>query len=244
MGFYSQTILQDSPIAYWRLGELSGTSAADVQGVASGTYGGAFTLGTAGAIAGDNNASAIFATGGTNGNVLLPNVSALNLGGLACTLECWAKTTLASAQHLIGGYNSSPSFGGYALGIGVGSGTGKVSYWSGGGNGGAWFESASAVNNGAWRHLAVVVSASATIIYIDGTADASIAADLRPTSFSGSRNLAARTDNMFPLIGSLDEVAIYSAALSAARIAAHYQAGIAAGMLAGPIRSQRSGAQF
>jgi hypothetical protein len=227
MSLYSQTILQDSPLAYWRLGELSGTSAADVQGAASGTYSGTLSLGLAGAIVSDNNASSSFA----GGNVALPNVAALNLGASSCTLECWLKTGVSSFQHLIGGYDASSPFHGYALGIGAVT-LGKVGYWSGGGNGNAWFESASSVSNGVWRHLAVTVSPTSTAIYIDGALDASLSADLRPTSFAGTRCLAARSDGVTTLSGMLDEVAVYGVSLSAARIAAHYQAGIASGMLA------------
>jgi hypothetical protein len=230
MSIYSQTLLQDSPLAYWRLGELSGTSAADVQGIAGGTYSGTYTLGQAGAVASDNNPA--LALGGS-GSVSVPNVAALNPSGSACTLECWVKTTNASLQHLIGGYHSPDNLG-YGLATGAGA-TGKASYWSGGGNGGNWFESASSVNNGAWHHLAVVVSASATIIYIDGAADATLSGDLRPTSYAGTRALGARSDGSFALTGMLDEVAIYGSALSAARIAAHYQAGVVTGMLAAPV---------
>ena len=230
MSLYSQTILQDSPLAYWRLGELSGTSAADVQSIAGGTYSGTYTLGQAGAIASDNNAALAL---GASGYVSIPNVAALNLSGSSCTLECWVKTTNASLQHLIGGYHSPDNLG-YGLATGAGA-TGKASYWSGGGNGGAWFESASSVNNGAWRHLAVTVSATATIIYIDGAQDATLSGDLRPTSYAGTRALGARNDGSFGLTGTLDEVAIYGVALSAARIAAHYQAGVVSGMLAPPV---------
>ena len=35
---YPATVLADDPVAYWRLGELDGTTAHDEQGTHSGTY--------------------------------------------------------------------------------------------------------------------------------------------------------------------------------------------------------------
>jgi hypothetical protein len=235
MSFYSQTILQDGPISYWRLGELTGTTAVDVQGVASGTYTGTgIVIGKAGAIASDNDAAASFpATSFTA--ALLANVAALNLGGSACTLECWVKTSVSSFSHLIGGYNANSPFNGYALAIGPVT-AGKLAYWSGGGNSNSWFESPGvSVADGSWHYVAVTVSATQTILYIDGAASGSIAADLRPTSYAGGRALASRADGASGLNGLLDESAIYNVALSPARIAAHYQAGVKAGLIAGPV---------
>ena len=50
---YSEQVLADGPRSYWRLGETSGTSAADVTGANGGTYGGGVTLGQPGALTGD-----------------------------------------------------------------------------------------------------------------------------------------------------------------------------------------------
>jgi hypothetical protein len=233
VSFYKQTILQDGPVAYWRLGELSGTTAVDVQGVASGTYTGTgIVIGKSGAIAGDNDAGASFPASLTD--VAVPNVAALNLAASACTFEFWLKTSVTSFQAVIGGYNSGSPFNGYGVSVGANT-AGKLAYWSGGGNGNAWFGTLGSVADGNWHHAAVTVSATQTIIYVDGSAVESITADLRPTSYAGVRALAARADGLTGLNGLLDEVAIYNAALAPARIAAHYQGGIATGLIIPPV---------
>lgn len=230
--FYRQTVLQDGPIAYWRLGELSGTSIVDQQALASGTIGGSYTLGRAGAIAASNSASINFFGGG--GSVSLPNVAALNLNASDCSFEAWIQTTLASLAHIVGGYTTPSNFG-YGFAVGA-LGTGHVSYWSGGNNGGNWYESASAVNDGTWKHVVVTVTASTTTIFINGAQDTSKSDDLRPTNYAGTRTLASRSDGLsYVWAGSLQDVAIYNFALSAARVKAHYQAGIAQGLLAQPV---------
>ena len=52
---YSQQVLADTPAAYWRLGEASGTTAADSSGAnRTGRYLNTPTLGQPGALAGDS----------------------------------------------------------------------------------------------------------------------------------------------------------------------------------------------
>ena len=86
---YSNQVLADEPLAYWRLGEPSGTSAADASGNGNtGTYGGSPTLGATGALAGDTDTATSF--DGVNDNVSVPNNAALNLNG-SFSIEFWAK---------------------------------------------------------------------------------------------------------------------------------------------------------
>ena len=56
-GPYRGTVLSDSPVAYWRLGESSGTTAADELGAAPGTYKQGVTFGAVGALADYANAA-------------------------------------------------------------------------------------------------------------------------------------------------------------------------------------------
>ena len=88
---YRSQVLADEPLAYWRLGEPSGTSAADASGNGNtGTYGGSPTLGATGALAGDTDTATSF--DGVNDNVSVPNNAALNLNG-SFSIEFWAKQT-------------------------------------------------------------------------------------------------------------------------------------------------------
>ena len=88
---YRNQVLADEPLAYWRLGEPSGTSAADASGNGNtGTYGGSPTLGATGALAGDTDTATSF--DGVNDNVSVPNNASLNLNG-SFSIEFWAKQT-------------------------------------------------------------------------------------------------------------------------------------------------------
>lgn len=62
---YRDVVLALSPVAYWRLGEASGSVAADEVGAFPGTYINGPTLGVAGALAGDANTA--MGPGGTSG---------------------------------------------------------------------------------------------------------------------------------------------------------------------------------
>ena len=62
---YSSTIKGDSPAAYWRLGEPSGTNANDEIGIADGTYAGSPTLGVTGLLVGDTDTAVTFSRAST-----------------------------------------------------------------------------------------------------------------------------------------------------------------------------------
>ncbi|MDE2101848.1 MAG: hypothetical protein KGL39_31670, partial [Patescibacteria group bacterium] len=69
---YQMEVLVDQPVGYWRLGELSGTSAADQTGNGhTGTYHGGPTLATPGLISGDLNTG--ITLNGTNQYVEIPD---------------------------------------------------------------------------------------------------------------------------------------------------------------------------
>src|SRR6202163_2124180 len=88
---YSGTILADSPIAYWRLGETSGITAADASGHGNaGTYtgaAGAYTLGQPGALFGD--ADPATKLDGLAGHVVVPNSASLQTNQVS--IELWIK---------------------------------------------------------------------------------------------------------------------------------------------------------
>src|SRR5207302_5332266 len=59
-GYAGAVVSESSLVHYWRLGEGSGSTAADSQGNATGTYKGGVTLGAQGALAGDPNTAVGF----------------------------------------------------------------------------------------------------------------------------------------------------------------------------------------
>jgi hypothetical protein len=91
---YKSAVLADSPVGYWRLGESSGTTAADSSsGGNAGTYT-SVTLGTTGATAGDPDTAAAF--NGTSSYVSVPDSTSLRPATFS--VEGWVKTTAHGAN--------------------------------------------------------------------------------------------------------------------------------------------------
>jgi hypothetical protein len=206
-------VLADGPLGYWRLGETSGTVAADSSGFGrNGTYTHT-TLGVAGALAHDSNAAARF--NGVDATVQVGNDTAVRLNG-SFTIEFWARQL---------------SFSQPAPGIlSKGSGGDKNSY------------SVNEKANGELylkRNNKVVSSGpgalTSTFKYFALTYDGSFARWYVNGVLSTTSAIVLPNSNGAPVLqigkgqdygnNDLDEVALYPSALSAARIAAHYAAG-------------------
>jgi hypothetical protein len=74
---YQALVLSESPGAYWRLGESTGTTAVDETGTSDGTYAGGHTLAVPGALADDPNTAVD--VDGSSGRISAPSVPALDL---------------------------------------------------------------------------------------------------------------------------------------------------------------------
>ena len=86
-GAYSASVLADSPVAYWRLGEMTGTTAQDISGNGhDATYHGTVALGTLGLVAGTDTAAGIQTSGA--GLVVSPQLTGETLTGV----EMWFST--------------------------------------------------------------------------------------------------------------------------------------------------------
>ncbi len=223
---YGDTVL-DTPglVGYWRLGEASGPSLADSKGTATGTASAGATFAQAGAVGGDPN-TAIRFDGDDHAK------APLNLSGTSkATVEFWLKwdgylDDDALALELTENFNqnsggfivdpNAPQEGG-KFGVGIGEGASRNN---------VFFTRPSA---GQWHHYAFAIDTTAAAAqqitpYVDG----------QPVSYSktasgiGAGNFANSTLFMMSRggqglfgRGTLDEVAIFNRALSAAEIAAH-----------------------
>jgi hypothetical protein len=92
---YPSTVEQQGGLlGYWRLGESSGTTAADSSSAGhNGTYTGGFTLGQPGAILGDSNTSV--ALNGTTGKVALPSLGTAS----DWTIQGWTNLADTATQN-------------------------------------------------------------------------------------------------------------------------------------------------
>ena len=211
-------MLADGPIAYWRLGESSGTSAVDATGNAhTGTYLGGFTLGVPGALVGDTDKAARF--NGTTGRVQVADSASLRLNG-SWSIEFWARqVSYMNTYPGILGKGTDPT---KSTGFGI---------WSDS-NGALWFMRANKVSgsgNGAlttsYRYFVLTYDATSQKMrwYVNGALATTTTATL-PTN-SGTAALQLGEGAGYYGNNDLDEVALYGTALSGTQVAAHYTAG-------------------
>jgi PKD repeat protein len=224
---YVTTIQSDSPTGYWRLGELSGTSAVDQTGAAAGTIKGGVTLGTPGALVNDSDTAMTF--DGASGYVSVANRANLDPTG-DLTVEAWVKPTVVS------------TVGGAIVHKGGSNGNSvwqyRLSLTSGGKWRGTVFSGATAFtvtdpgtpSTTSWTYLALTRSAQQLTLYVNGVsvavANISGATNTSTGLFAIGRTGSSSSDYFK---GSIDEVAFYPSALSSSRIYAHYTAGLQLG---------------
>jgi Concanavalin A-like lectin/glucanases superfamily len=217
-------VLSDAPRAYWRLGETSGTSASDELGAAPGTYLSGAVLGAPGALAGDANTAV--GLDGVDDRVSMgdPASGALDFGTGDFSAEAWVRTTVNGERTIV---SKRPSTGpywqftvtddsGHAGQIRVNASDGTTTRQA--------YGPARRVDDGAWHHVVVVFDRdTGIVVYVDGVSQATAGPLTGDVSSSGPFLVGKATGYGY-LAGDVDEVAVYPAALPAARVAAHYSA--------------------
>lgn len=221
--------MADGPRAYWRLGETSGTTAADEVGGAPGNYRNGLALGLAGAIASDANGAVRF--DGTNDVIGMsdPASDVLDVGTSDFAFEAWVKGTANNERAIASKrvFFSSQPF--WEITITDDSGhLGEVR--AGVYNGGVVRQAygpAIRVDNGAWHHIVVQFDRDFGItIYVDGVARTTTGTFTGNLNNSGEFILGKSTSLFVPYYkGDLDEVALYGKLLPAARVQAHLAVG-------------------
>ncbi|HEY6596024.1 MAG TPA: Ig-like domain-containing protein, partial [Asanoa sp.] len=220
---YAEQILSDSPRAYWRLGEASGTTADDAtpNGNAGG-YSGGPQLGQPGAIAGDPNKAVTF--DGVDDHMLAPDTNSLDVTA-GSTVEAWVKRSKNLQYQVIVGKpgNGQSKFENYALWL---NSSNQPAAYFGDGTTYASVTSSTPIDTN-WHHLVATYDNQAARLYIDGALSKSVGSTVQLTPNASPLNLArSGADNTYRFGGQLDEVAVYGTALSATRIRAHYDTAI------------------
>jgi hypothetical protein len=231
---YRNVILSEAqfgglPVGYWPLGEVNGTIAADLMGLArgsgnDGTYEGGCTLGANGPI--NRSASRAVTLDGSSGDVNFGASSSLN--PTAVTAEIWVN--LASLSNA---YNAVVSH------ISAGAGTfhqlfvkssGKLAIYVNATGGTVNYDGAGAatLSTGQWYHLAFSYSSSAGLVgyvngQVDGTAGAAgpIITDFAGLYIGNDTFTSGRRVN-----GSVAHLCQYNYVVSPERILYHYLAGL------------------
>lgn len=211
---YPLTILSDSPIGYWRLGEGVGTTAADSSGHGrDGSYVGTPTLGATGAI-GDGDTAVTF--DGSDDEVTNASTD-LDLTAGPLTVEVWAKRGTGSSDAGLAGTGNA-GFDGYAL---TWHNAASIFFYTGNA-----FVSASLSDATVFHHIVGTwdgtTNPNGIKLYIDGVLAAQGTATATTLSNTGFR--IGRDTSSTRFTGTLDEVAVYASALSEARVQDHYAA--------------------
>ncbi|GAA2422051.1 hypothetical protein GCM10010191_37140 [Actinomadura vinacea] len=225
-GAYDGLIAGDGADAYWRLGEGSGP-AYDHAGANDLTPASGVTRGQAGAIAGDADKAVRF-NGTTNGTA--SSGAAPTPGDFS--VEAWVKTTSTTGGKLIGyGNRNSGASNVYdrqlymtndgRIVFGVYPGASKT------------IQSGTGLNNGQWHHVTGTLdSAGGMKLYVDGRQVAADASVKSANGHTGYWRVGGDSIGGWPskptsdyLNGTLDEVAVYPRALSAAEVTEHHGVG-------------------
>jgi len=223
---YLAAVASDGPRSHWRLGEASGTTAADATGANAGSYLNGVTLGAPGAIAGDVDTAARF--DGTNDQVTMgdPATGSLDFGPDDFTVEAWVKTTLNGERAIVSKRaSSSPPY----WQLTVTDDSGHVGEIRANFNSGLVdrqvYGPARRVDDGAWHHVVAAFDRDAGItIYVDGLSRFNAGVITADVSNTGPF-LVGKSAGYGYFSGDIDEVAVYPSLLSAARVQAHYDAG-------------------
>ncbi len=221
-GSYLDTVLSDSPVGYWRLGESSGTTAADRTGGPAGTYVGGVTLGAPGALASDSDTAVKL--NGSTGYVRVDNRADLNFSSGDFTTEAWVRPDVSAGMAILQkGGSSGYSVWQYRLSL-TSAGRWRGTVFVGTSN--ITVTDPSAPNLSAWTHLVMVRQGTLLKLYVNGL-------EVARTTFTGDVNTStgmlavgrAGNSSSDYYRGAVDEVAVYPRALSESSVFAHYTAG-------------------
>ncbi len=222
---YGKSVYDLNPDIYWRLGESSGTvaAAASKSGVTGTYYGGsAVTQGVGGALMGVANTAISLAPlasqTGVSSNTSFTNPTVYSV-------ETWFKTTTTAGGKLIGfGDKQTGTSSSYDRHIYMSTdGTVKFGVWTGSSQ---VIQSAAGYNDGTWHHVVGTQSSDGMKLYLDGSLVASNNVTT-PQSYTGYWRIGGDSgwEGATWWTGSLDEVAVYPAALTASQVQDHYSLG-------------------
>lgn len=213
---YKTAVLANSPGGYWRLGESSGNAADSSGNGNTATAIGGLTYSVAGALASDPDTAVTF--NGTTGYFSAADAASIDPGD-TFTLEAWVKKAADGVWMTI----ASKGTGAFFLGI---NSSNQLDFAKQGTNPHVAVSVPTITGTG-WHHVAATKSGGTVHLYIDG-ADVPFTLN-NATMVTNASALEIGRDAAGAGTywnGSLDEVAVYPTALSAATILDHYNKGV------------------
>lgn len=222
---YPYEVVSKGPLAYWRLGESTGTHAHNETGKHAGTYTGSPTLGVAGPLLTDPN-TAITVNGAQGVTVLHHADFDVIEYNAPVSIGCWIDTSdvTAGVKKII---NKELSSVGWNLAIDGTSGGVSFSMVNVLTTNHLQVTSTLDVRDGNWHYIVVTyngVNAAGVKIYVDGVLTSTTTQyDTLTASILTSSNILIGMDTY---IGSIDEVSIYSYEITPYEINTQYNVGI------------------
>jgi hypothetical protein len=226
---YQNIVLAGGPVAYWPLNETNGSLIAYdlARGSNNLTYGGTLTQGQLGIrSATDANTCVLFITNDVSGPYTGEVGLSPSLNPLLFTIEAWIKPQDAFSSYLVSlqDRSGSPAAGrlGYAIQRNNTANAFQFTYGVPG-NANATISSVTTLSTNNTYYVAATYDGTTMRLYINGNLESSALATYVPATptqpgFSvGSRNNATGTANY------IQDVALYTRALTAQEIQAHWQ---------------------
>lgn len=234
---YRDLVVANGPAAYWRLGEASGSVAADEMGTSDGSYIGGVGLGAEGALAYDADTSA--SMDGSSGYLSVPINAQISGLGLAGSLEVWVYLhSVSTYMNLVDCRTAGDNTVAYLLQLTPpGRSAGSLRFTAGIIGPGPYYDCNQVVvlidpiiPANQWVHLVAVYAEADSRLYVDGadrTLSVSGTYGSLPIIIDNALRIGRHgTKNLGYINGRIDDVAIYGQALTAEQVATHYRAGV------------------
>jgi hypothetical protein len=218
---YRDEVLADSPVAYWRLNELTGTTAGDELFASNGSYLGGVALGAPGALANEGGSSAA-SFDSIDDSIFVSAAGALSMTS-AVSIEVWVKRSRSGVTQAVAG---KPTAGqtrleNYSLWFNAYN---QIRMYVGNGTTWASVTAPTALDTN-WHHVVGTFDNSTMRIYVDGVQKATTNTTVQLTPNANSFYVGRSSSSTgYNFGGVLDELAVYGTVLSPARVLAHYNA--------------------
>lgn len=208
--------LTSNLVALWPMNEGSGTTVGDSSGNGLTAAFATSTAAPAWQTSNCHSGACVVFTAVPETRVNLPANALLNITG-NLTLGAWVRVTTVSLdnQTLIDGRDTAYPWPGYALRLSGGT----PQFWSGSDATTSWKTAGYSIPPNEWHHIAVTLTGTTIQFYIDGFPAGTVTGNV-PLTYAGARWLGGKSTGGDPLSGALDDVAIYSRALTAEDIQA------------------------
>jgi hypothetical protein len=172
---YRDAVMADSPRAYWRLGEASGTTAADETANNPGLYKNGVTLGRPGAVRNSVDTASSF--DGVDDSVSMPDSNTLDATGTV-TIEVWVKRIGSSFAPIAGKpANGQSKFENYS--IWLNNSNRPIAYFGNGQNYVSVTGPAGLDTN--WHQVVATYNNATARLYVDGVQVATASSSIQLT---------------------------------------------------------------